>query len=174
MRDEPQRRKRRTYNTRLIKRNLSYTIQEIAELYGLHTNAVRQWIKDGLPKIDDRKPFLIHGGDLIAFLDARQTGRKRKCAPDELYCCRCREPRRARQNLVSIEIRNEKQLTHSANCEECGTKMKQIGSVRKLDEYRSTFTVQTIERRHIRERCQTSVMCHLDEEKTHAELQPQK
>lgn len=169
----PQLRMRRTYNTRLIKRTLSYTIQEIAELYDLHVNAVRQWIKSGLQTIDGRKPFLIYGGDLIAFLNARQIGRKRKCAPDELYCCRCRAPRRADLNLVVISVQNEKQLTLSAKCCECSTTMNRIGSVKKLDEYRSTFTVQTIERRRIRERFEPGAMCHLDEEKNHAELQSQ-
>lgn len=165
--------KKRTYNTRLIKRNLSYTIQEIAELFDLHTNAVRQWIRAGLTTIDNRKPFLIHGEDLIAFLNSRQAGRKRKCAADELYCCRCRAPRHPHGNVVSIEIANEKQLVISAKCERCGTTLKQMGSVRKLDNYRSTFTVQTMARGHIRERTEASAMCDLDEERSHAELQPQ-
>ena len=35
------RRKRRTYNVRLVRRNLSYEIREIAELFSLHPQAVR-------------------------------------------------------------------------------------------------------------------------------------
>ena len=50
----------------------------------------------GLSSVDDRRPALIHGGDLIEFLDARQARRKQKCATDELYCFRCRRPRHPR------------------------------------------------------------------------------
>ena len=171
---QPRVRKRRTYNTRLIKRNLSYTIQEIAELFDLHVNAVRQWIKAGLPKIDDHRPHLIHGGELIEFLNERQAKRKHKCAPGELYCCRCRSPQKPQENAVNIKVQNETQLFLSAICAKCGARMQQIGTMRKLDQYHSTFTVQTIEGRRIRERFEPGVMCHLDEEKNNAQLQSQK
>ena len=135
--------KKRNYNTRLIKRDLSYTIQEVAELYGLHPQAVRRWINIGLRTIDGLKPFLIHGSDLINFLNGRQSGRKQKCQPHEFYCCRCRLPRRAQKNEVKVENRSRKLLNLSAVCEACDTQMNKAGSVRRLHEYRQTFTVQT-------------------------------
>jgi hypothetical protein len=64
---------------RLVRRNLSYSINETAELFALHPQAVRQWIKAGLQTIDDRKPFLIHGSELIRFLTERRSGRKHQC-----------------------------------------------------------------------------------------------
>src|SRR5262245_34376578 len=64
---------KRTYNTRLIKRDYAYFISELADLFRLHPNAIRRWIKAGLRTVDDRRPVLVHGGDLIDFLDARQT-----------------------------------------------------------------------------------------------------
>lgn len=87
--------KRRTYNTRLIRQSLTYSVQEVAELYGLHKNAVLRWVKDGLPLLEPRKPYLIYGGELASYLKSRQTGRKRKCKPDEFFCCKCRTPTRA-------------------------------------------------------------------------------
>jgi len=80
--------KKRTYNTRLIKRDYSYFVCEIADLFDLHPQAVRRWITAGLAIIDERRPFLIHGRDLIAFLNERQSQRKQPCAADELYCLR--------------------------------------------------------------------------------------
>lgn len=68
----PSRRKSRTYNLRLIRRDYSYMIQEIAELFSLHPNAVRRWVKNGLRTIDSHRPQLIHGTDLIEYLDRRQ------------------------------------------------------------------------------------------------------
>jgi len=157
--------RRRSYNTRLVKRSYSYSLQEIAELFDVHVNAVRRWIQDGLPRIDNQKPYLVHGSELADFLDARQTRRKRKCAPDEFYCCRCRAPRRPRHGVVDLTIENAKQVRLSAKCGTCGATMNRIGSVAKLASYRSLFNVQTTEQRRIGERLEPGVMCHFDEEK---------
>ena len=165
MRPPKARPRRRSYNTRLVKRSYSYSLQEIAELFDVHINAVRRWIRDGLPKIDDHKPFLVHGSELTAFLDNRQKRRKRKCAADEFYCCRCRAPRRPRQGVVELTIENAKQVRLSAKCGTCCAPMNQIGSMRKLASYRSLFDVQTTDQRRIGERLEPGVMCHMDEEK---------
>jgi hypothetical protein len=34
---------------------------------------VRNWVKGGLPTSDDRRPMLILGRDLVAFLQARRV-----------------------------------------------------------------------------------------------------
>lgn len=162
--------KRRTYNTRLIRRDFCYRVDEVAELYGLHRQAVRRWLRGGLRRIDDQRPFLIHGGDLIAFLDARQSKRKQACASGEIYCCRCKSPRRPRQNLVSVTFQNETHLMLLAKCDICGTRMNQFGSVQKLDHYRSTFITQTTRGPRLKGRSEPVVMCHLDEEKKNAQL----
>ena len=164
--------KRRTYNTRLIRRDFCYRVDEVAELYGLHRQAVRRWLRDELRRIDDQRPVLIHGGDLIAFLDARQSKRKQACASGEIYCCRCKSPQRPRQNLVSVIFQNDTHLMLLAKCDTCGTRMNQFGSVRKLDQYRSTFIIQTTQGARIKGRSEPVVMCHLDEEKKNAQLQP--
>jgi hypothetical protein len=166
--------KRRTYNTRRIKRDFAYFISEVADLFGLHRNAVRQWLKSGLPAIDDHRPTLIHGGDLIDFLDARQTARKQKCGPDQFYCCRCRCPRHALHNRVEIEICNQQKLNLSAVCNECGAGMNRAGSVKKIEEYRNAFIVQTPIEARIRECSYPLVNCHLEKDTTNAGLQRQK
>jgi hypothetical protein len=165
-------RKKRSYNVRLVKR-LSYTIREIAELFEVHPQAARRWTRNGLRTIDERKPFLVHGGDLIAFLNERQSGRKHRCQPNQFFCCRCRSPRRSRDDRVTIHIRNTKQLNISGRCEECGARLNRAGSVGRLNDYRKTFVVQTTADRRIREDAGGGVMCHLDEEKADARLQPQ-
>lgn len=80
-------------NPRLAKIHRSYTVEEIATLFGVHRNTVRQWIKAGLPLIDQRRPVLVLGSSLAAFLRARRTQNKRPCRIGEIYCVRCREPR---------------------------------------------------------------------------------
>jgi hypothetical protein len=170
----PRRGGKRTYNTRRIKRDYAYFIAELADLFHLHPNAVRRWIKAGLGTIDDRRPVLVHGGDAIDFLDRRQAQRKQRCAIDELYCCRCRRPSKPRFNRVEIRIRNEAKLNLSGVCDACGARMNRAGSVIGIEEYRQTFIVKTLCEGRIRERSEPSVMCHLNEDKVHAALQPEK
>ena len=140
----PARRKKRTYNVRLIRRNFSYSIDEVAELFDLHTNSVRLWLKDGLTPIDSVRPILIHGSDLIAFIRKRQTARKHPCAPDEFFCFRCRQPRHAWENLVDLEIRPGSKVLLKAVCAVCDGGLNKAGLQAKLEDYRLLFDLQTV------------------------------
>lgn len=91
-------------NPRRAKIHRSYTVEEVAELYALHPNTVRQWIKrDGLPVCDDQRPLLILGSELAAFLARKRTANKRACQPGELYCLRCRTPQRPALGMVDYQ-----------------------------------------------------------------------
>lgn len=86
--------RRRTHNPRLVKIHRSYWVEEVAELLHVHKNTVREWIRRGLPTIDQRRPVVILGRDLAAFLDQRRRANKRPCLPGQIYCVRCRSPQR--------------------------------------------------------------------------------
>ena len=77
-------------NPRLAKIHRNYTVEEVATLFDIHKNTVRNWVKCGLPTNDDRRPTLILGRDLVAFLQAKRVKNKRPCQPGEIYCVRCR------------------------------------------------------------------------------------
>ncbi|HUV68637.1 MAG TPA: helix-turn-helix domain-containing protein [Terracidiphilus sp.] len=81
-------------NYRLVKIHRSYTVEEIARLFDIHKNTVCAWVKAGLPICDDKPPMLILGCELSAYLMARRTKNKRPCQPGEIYCVRCRAPKR--------------------------------------------------------------------------------
>lgn len=139
----------RTYNTRLIKPDFSYSTREIAGLFSLHKNAVLRWIGDGLPLIDEQKPYLIHGSALVAFLNKRQADRKRSCQADEFFCCKCRAARPAAGKAVDIVFRNDIKLDLRGRCAVCATIVRRVGSVKKLTEYQKIFVIQTMQGRHI-------------------------
>lgn len=86
---------------------------------GVHRNTVRQWIKRGLPTCDDQRPALILGRDLRAFLEAQRRSRKRPCRPGEIYCCRCREPRRPLGGFVEYQADTATLGTLVGMCGEC-------------------------------------------------------
>jgi hypothetical protein len=63
---------------RLLKIHRNYTVGEVADILGTHKNTVRSWIKAGLSTIDNKRPTLILGHELIAFLQARRARRKKR------------------------------------------------------------------------------------------------
>ena len=90
-------------NPRLAKIHRNYTVEEVAVVFGVHRNTVREWVKRGLPTNDGRRPMLILGADLRAFLSARRMKNKQTCQPGEIYCMRCRVPRAPAGNMADYE-----------------------------------------------------------------------
>src|SRR5260221_14441531 len=80
-------------NPRLVKVHRNYSVEEIARLFGLHKNTVRNWLKQGLPIIDDRRPILIIGRELSVFLKERRQKTKQACGPGRIFCIACRAPK---------------------------------------------------------------------------------
>lgn len=83
---------RRACNPRRAKINRNYSVEDAARLLHVHKNTIREWIRHGLPVIDDRRPILILGGDLAEYLARRRSSKKRPCGPGQIYCVRCRCP----------------------------------------------------------------------------------
>lgn len=132
-------RKRRRYNTRRIKQYRSYQIQEIAKLFRVHKNTVRQWIKRGLTVNDTVKPHLIYGEVLKEFLQRMQHDRKSKCKPGYLYCVKCRMPQKPLNMAVDIAPLNSRCLHLTAKCEVCDTAINQFASPRNLTKLQALF-----------------------------------
>jgi len=80
-------------NPRLAKIHRSYRVDEIAQLYQVHRNTVRNWIKKGLPTIQGIRPFLVRGLDLGRFLSDRRQKARQLCPAGHVYCVRCRAPK---------------------------------------------------------------------------------
>lgn len=77
-------------NPHRLKIHRSYDMRELADLLGVHKNTVRQWRRDGLKPVDNRRPILFTGDTARAFLIARNASRKRPCPPGTIYCFGCR------------------------------------------------------------------------------------
>jgi len=63
-------------NPNKAKIHRSYTVEEIACLFSIHKNTVREWIKKGLPVCDNQKPMLILGAELREFIQAKNKKNK--------------------------------------------------------------------------------------------------
>ena len=83
----------RRFNYRRVKIHHNYTIGAAAEVLGAHKHTVSRSIAAGLPTTDAKRPLLIRGDVLRAFLQAREPIRQR-CRPGEFYCLKCGAPKR--------------------------------------------------------------------------------
>lgn len=77
-------------NPNRIKMHRSYTVIDISETLGIHPKTVRNWIRVGLPVIDERRPLLIYGADLKIYLKQKRRSYMHQCELQEIYCFKCK------------------------------------------------------------------------------------
>jgi len=137
-------RKRRP-NHRLVKIHRNYTVEEVARLFGTHKNTVRAWVKAGLPICDGKRPTLILGRDLTAYLKARREKNKRPCQPGEIYCVRCRAPQRPAGDMAEYEPVTERFGSLKGICPNCEGMIYRRASRAKLPEIRGKLDITLVE-----------------------------
>lgn len=128
-------------NHRLVKIHRSYTVEEIAKLFGIHKNTVRRWVKDGLATTDDKRPMLILGHVLVAFLQARRAKNKQTCKPGELYCVRCRAPKSPAGDMAEYSPITQKFGNLIAICPDCDGFMNRHVSLAKIGQIRGRLDI---------------------------------
>lgn len=133
-------RKRRP-NYRLVKIHRCYTVEETARLLGTHKNTVRAWVKAGLPTCDSKRPTLILGSELAAYLQERRTKNKRPCKPGEIYCVRCRAPRQPAGDMAEYKPITASLGNLMGICPECDAMMFRRASRAKLAAIRGNLDI---------------------------------
>jgi len=128
-------------NPNLAKIHLNYTVEEIADLFSVHKNTVRSWVKDGLPTNDDKRPMLILGSELRLFLQSKRKINKRKCKPFELYCLRCRKPQIPYGNMVDYESSNALLGCLIGLCPVCNGIINKFSSLAKLEHIKGKLEI---------------------------------
>jgi hypothetical protein len=128
-------------NPRLAKIHRNYTVEEIATLYGVHRNTVRNWIKGGLPVVDQRRPVLVLGSSLADYLRVRRVENKRPCRPNEIYCVRCHEPRTPTGGVVRYHPITPTQGNLVGMCPNCGAGLFRRVSATNLGQFEGLLKV---------------------------------
>ena len=107
----------------------------------MHKNTVRQWIKQGLPTIDDRRPSLVQGRVLAQFLEARRKRNRQPCGPGEIYCVRCRVPRVPAGGMAEYRVLTATVGNLVGLCPVCESWMFRRVNLARLDEIRAGLDV---------------------------------
>jgi len=150
--------RKRHPNHRLAKIHRNYTVEEVANLFGMHKNTVRAWVKSGLPTSDDRRPTLIMGRDLCEFLEKKKTKNKCTLKPGEIYCVRCRAPVSPDGNIADCELLTETQGNLIGICPSCESMIYRRISLAKIEQIRGQLVITMPQAlRHINERAQPSL-----------------
>jgi excisionase family DNA binding protein len=151
---------RHRVNPRLVKIHRTYTVEEAARTLKVHKNTVRNWIKSGLPIIDDRRPTLIHGADLRCFLEARRQRAKQPCPPGYFYCVRCRAPKAPAGGMADYVPMTPSSGNLRGICPDCETLIHRRVALRGIDAIRADLEIAFPEApSRIRDSAVASVNC---------------
>ena len=153
--------KKRHPNLNLAKIYYNYTVEEVAGLFDVCRATVRNWIKQGLPTINDIRPTLILGQDLRAFLQMRRVKNKHKCQLGEMYCFKCRAPKAPAFGMVDYEPKTATIGNLISMCPDCGTIMNRRASIAKLEQFHGHMDITLpMAQRHIVDSAKPSVDCN--------------
>ena len=145
-------------NPQLAKRYISYSVEDIARLFGIHRHTVREWIKRGLPVIDQQRPLLVQGADLAEFLRKRRAARKQPCAPGQMFCLRCRVPRVPAGGQAVYRPLTATQGTLNALCGTCSARMCRRVSLAKLTAAAGNLAITTTQGGEHIDECPTPIV----------------
>lgn len=140
----------KNYNTRIIKENYAYRLEQIASLYKIDKRTTYYWLKEGLQIIEGLYPYLVKGSELKRFLDKKQRSRRTKLSAGEFYCVKCQQARKPLNNVVTLTYsgktigRGIKDFTIQGACEVCGTKLNRFSNENKLGEVKNLFDIAEV------------------------------
>jgi len=129
------------YNPNKCKINRNYSVSEIALLYEVHKSTVKSWLRRGLKRIDNQRPYIILGRDLRLFLKDLRGINKRPCELGEIYCMKCRTPRKPEQGTTIFETESTRCGRIKGTCNVCNSAMNRYFRLDDLDMLQRHFAV---------------------------------
>lgn len=116
------------YNLSKIRAKTAYNLREVCSLLGVNRKTVLRWLKEGLVLLDEaKKPYLVMGCDIQAFIRAKRKAKQVKLQFDEFYCLTCRKAVQAKRGTKKTEKTGKKigrierdQEMICGRCKECG------------------------------------------------------
>lgn len=143
------------YNANLIKSKKSYYIRDICEKLEIHKKTVLDWInKEGLEKIGNKKPFLIHGSILKQFLIQKNLKQKLPIsdkATDKIFCPRCKTRQKPYGNMVDLCFYSKNRGNLQAICSVCNGKIYKGFGLKDLEKIKKKLDIVKVHNSHLLE-----------------------
>lgn len=109
---------RRIYHLNIIKYWYSYDIEELCDLLSVHSQTIRDWIRNGLPINKGSGVTLVYGNDLKNFLGNLNKSQKRPTNFDQMLCMSCKDAKDPFRKQICLKHEN-KLLKAKAICRDC-------------------------------------------------------
>ena len=149
-------------NSKRVKLHRTYTVAGAATCLAVHANTIRNYLRNGLTPIDGKRPVLILGVVLRAFLEERRAKGRQTCQPGEMYCLRCKAPRRPAGDIADYIPTTATIGNLRALCPDCEGLMHRRVALAKIEGVMPGIAVTPQQRpRHIEEREGTCGNCEL-------------
>ena len=130
-------------NPMAVKSALAYEVSEAANALGVSVGTIRNWVKDGLPIMASKKPYLISGAELRDYLRNKSLAAKRPLEADELNCFACRAGRKPLAMAVDCFPNTANTSRLVGECEQCGSVANRFISNARREEFAATFDFKT-------------------------------
>ena len=126
------------FNSQFIHGHMSYTIHELAEVFGINKKTCLRWIAEGLATVPgQKKPILILGTNLKTFINQKNSKKKVQLKRHEFYCFKCKVPRPAKRGTIT-----KSGNTKRGECSVCNTKMTRKIKLHQKDYHIPSTPVQ--------------------------------
>ncbi len=132
----------RRANPMAVKAALTYDVNEAAAALGKTPATIRNWVKDGLPIMSSRKPYLISGAAIREYLRAKYKTAKRPLGPEDLFCPSCRDGRKPLDMAVTISPMTARTSLLKGICSHCGGNCTRMISKSRVADFTRTFTIK--------------------------------
>ncbi|GAA6206741.1 hypothetical protein NBRC116601_00340 [Cognatishimia sp. WU-CL00825] len=104
---------------RKIGKHRLYSYEEAGVALGVTRHTVRSWRSSGLQVMTASTPHYILGAELIRFIKHKQAKKSVKLALDQMYCFKCKAPRRPLWAMVDYIPINDARGLITGLCEVC-------------------------------------------------------
>lgn len=124
--------RKKRYSLKFIRRDYTYSIDEIAKIYGITPDTVFRWIRnEGLKCNYASRKYFVHSSELAQFLERRNVKNKKPNRYGEMRCMKCCDSKKPNRNSLSFETLANKTVRIYGKCSVCETRMNTIVSGKK-------------------------------------------
>ena len=122
---------KRNHNLHIVKTKRSYSTADLADLFNVHIQTVRNWHKQGMQPIDHDDDYRLYLGSAVKeYLQTKRDSRKIKLKKSEYYCMGCQNKSTSLKTVVvpqnKIIGKGDQSVVLHGICIKCGTKLRKF------------------------------------------------